>query len=429
MNLPAVERIFSGFHIATFADVGASLAIDLDGNVVFVQPHSAYGLVRDAVIGVAAGRIAWIVPQQQLGTLEQNLEVVHGHGNLLMPGLIDSHTHLIYGGNRAAEWERRLNGESYAAIAASGGGILSSVRATRAASEDELFASAQIRLERLISEGVTTIEIKSGYGLSFESELKMLRVARHLATNGDVDVVTTLLAAHTVPPEYLGRADAYVDLICRDIIPAAVAEGLCDSVDAFCETMAFTKKQTLKVLQTAREFGLEIKVHAEQLSDQGMAREAALLGALSVDHLEYLSEEDCATIGKTKTVANLLPGAFYCLHEKQLPPIEGLRKNQVRMAVATDSNPGSSPLFSMLFAGNMACNLFGLTPEETLRGMTINAAYALGRQDQIGSLEPGKRADFAVFNVSSPAELLYMIGHSPLIHRYRAGVLREPQFS
>jgi imidazolonepropionase len=295
---------------------------------------------------------------------------------------------------------------------------MATVRATRAASEQELFDLAAERAQRLMAEGVTTLEIKSGYGLDTETELKMLRVARRIGEALDVQVVTTLLAAHAIPPEYAGRSDDYIDLICREILPLAAKENLCDAVDAFCETIAFSREQTIRVFDSAHKLGLPIKVHAEQLSRQGIAVEAARRGALSVDHLEYLSEADCEELGRSSTVANLLPGAFYCLRESQLPPVDALRRNGVRMGVATDWNPGSSPLASLLLAGNLACNLFGLTPEEAIRGMTLHAAHALGLQDSRGSLEPGKDAVFATFRASTPASLLYTIGGNPNTERY-----------
>ncbi len=421
MNVP--EKVFSGFQVATLALPGTVLSVDDEGQPLFTAPATAYSVVENGTVGVTNGQIDWIVPRDMLPQLPSEVEVVHGHHRWLTPGLIDCHTHLVYGGNRATEWESRLNGVSYQEIARAGGGILSSVRNTRAASEDELLMSAEKRLCRLMKEGVTTIEIKSGYGLDQESELKMLRVARQLGHRLDVHVEATLLAAHAVPPEFTGRGDDYVDWICREMIPAS--RELCTAVDVFCETIAFSPQQTERVFLAAKQFGLKIKVHAEQLSRTGIALTAAKLGALSVDHVEYLSDADCAALASYPTVATLLPGAFYCLRETQKPPIAALRKNKVAMAVATDSNPGSSPVVSLLLMGNMACNLFGLTPEESLLGMTRHAAQALGLQNRLGTLEPGKQADLAVWNVESPAEIFYGLGLNLCTASFRNGVQRD----
>lgn len=419
MNLAKVDQIFTGFRLATMAVPGTLLGIDLADTPLLKLGEEAYGTVDNAVIGVASGKIAWIVPASSLTGTERLVETIEGHGRWLTPGLVDCHTHLVYGGNRANEWEARLSGTPYVAIARQGGGILSSVRSTRAASEDELVLSARGRLERLMAEGVTTVEIKSGYGLDLESELKMLRAARRLENDLDISVQTTLLAAHAVPPEFKGRADAYVDLICNEFIPAA--KNQCSSVDAFCESIAFDCDQTARVFQAAIDNGLKIKVHAEQLTYTGMAVRAAEMGALSVDHLEYLTDADCEVLASCGTVATLLPGAFYCLHETKMPPIGALRKSGVPIAISTDSNPGSSPVVSLLLMGNMACNLYGLTCEEALVGMTRNAARALALQGQAGTLQPGARADFAVWNVDSPSEILYGVGHNPCVAVYRNG--------
>ncbi|MDB4368501.1 imidazolonepropionase [bacterium] len=300
-----------------------------------------------------------------------------------------------------------------------GGGILSTVSATRAASEEELFQTAAERIKFLLSEGVTTVEIKSGYGLNLDSELKMLRVANRLGLEFPVSVEATLLAAHAVAPEFKGNPDAFIQHVCDTIIPQSA--GLCSSVDAFCETIAFDLTQTKRVFECAQQQGLNIKVHAEQLSHTGAAALAANMGAISADHLEYLSADDCATLSRQGTVATLLPGAFYCLNEKQKPPIAALRDNQVSIAIATDSNPGSSPVLSLLLMGNMACNLFGLTPSEAIAGMTINAAKALKLDQSIGSIEKNKQADFATWNVNSPAEILYGIGGNPSAGIYKLG--------
>jgi len=421
MKLAQVDQLFTGFRLATMALPGTVLGTDLDGTPLLSAGQSCFGEIPDAVIGVANGRIAWIVPRSML--LEPDgqgpVEVIDGHGRWITPGLVDCHTHLVYGGNRANEWESRLNGVPYAEIARQGGGILSSVRSTRDASEDELVRSARGRLERLMSEGVTTVEIKSGYGLDVETELKMLRAARRLEAEMNVRVVTTLLAAHAVPPEFKGRTDDYVDLVCKKIIPAA--KELCTAVDAFCESIAFDCAQTTRVFQAAIDEGLRIKVHAEQLTYTGMAVIAAEMGALSVDHIEYLPDRDCETLARCGTVATLLPGAFYCLRETRLPPVAALRQAGVPIAISTDSNPGSSPVVSLLLMGNMACNLFGLTCGEALAGMTRNAAMALGLQGEVGTLQPGCVADLAVWNVGSPPEILYGIGHNPCVAVYKNG--------
>ena len=331
----------------------------------------------------------------------------------------------MYAGDRASEFEQRLEGASYAEIAAAGGGILSTVRATRAASETDLLAAAQQRLRALVAEGVTTVEIKSGYGLDVDSELKMLRVARRLAQDFGLRVKTTLLGAHALPPEYEGRADDYIDLVCEQMLPRALAEALVDAVDVFIESIAFSRSQGERVLAAAQALGLPVKVHAEQLSDLGGAVMAAGRGALSVDHLEYLQPADCAAIAAGGSVAVLLPGAFYVLGETQLPPVDALREHGVPIALATDANPGSSPIHSLLLIMNMACTLFRLTPAEALRGVTINAARALGLQNEIGSLEVGKQADLVVWDVASPAMLSYRVGVNPRIAVMQAGEWRS----
>lgn len=417
------EQIFSGFRLATMAEPNLPLATDSEGRVQFRQPTEPYGAIENAVVGVRAGKVVWVLPPGKIPESSRAAEVIHGHGRWLTPGLIDCHTHLVYAGNRAQEWEARLGGARYGDILLSGGGILSSVRATRAATEEELVASAAKRLRLLMTEGVTTIEIKSGYGLDLETELKMLRAARRLASKFEIRIETTLLAAHAVPPEFKGRADDYVQLICKEIIPAAADE--CSAVDAFCETIAFDIRQTERVLQAALDHGLKIKVHAEQLSRTGMAVRAAEMGAVSVDHLEYLSREDCVALSRAGTVATLLPGAFYFLRETQLPPVAALRAAGVPMAIATDSNPGSSPVLSPLLMGNMACTLFGLTPEEAMTGMSIHAARALGLADRVGSIAPNQKADFAVWDVNSPGEILYGMGYQPCVATYLSGKLRH----
>lgn len=339
----------------------------------------------------------------------------------MTPGLIDCHTHIVHGGNRAREFELRLEGASYEEIARAGGGIVSTVTATRAASEDDLVAGALRFLDALISEGATTVEVKSGYGLSVDDELKMLRAARRLGRERDVRVVTSYLAAHAVPPEYKDRADAYIDEVVLPGLDAAHAEGLVDAVDGFCEGIAFSPAQIARVFERAKALGLPVKLHAEQLSDLGGAKLAADHGALSADHLEYLSQDGIAAMAQTGTVAVLLPGAFYTLREKQLPPVDALRAAGVPIALATDCNPGSSPMSSLLLALNMGATLFRLTPEEALAGITREAAQALGLAHDLGTLEAGKVADLAVWNVETPAELTYRIGFNPLHSRIKQG--------
>ena len=385
-----------------------------------------YGLLEDHWIGIADGKIHWIRPQDNRNPQDLAEQVVVGNGRLLTPGLIDCHTHVVYAGNRADEWERRLGGESYQSIAAGGGGILSTVVATRRASEDELYASAAKRLSRLAQEGLTTIEIKSGYGLDLESELKMLRVARRLSSALPIDIETTLLAAHAVPQEFSGRADSYVDLVCNEIIPAARA--LCSAVDVFCETIAFSLSQSRRVLESAARSGLKIKIHAEQLSHTGSAVMAAELGALSVDHVEYLTDADCKLLARHGTVATLVPGAYYFLRETQSPPIRALFANKVPVAIASDSNPGSSPFVSLLTIANLACVLFGLTPEQVLAGITRNAAMALGLLGSRGTIEVGKNADFAVWDVKTPAEIMYSVGGNPCVEVFKNGIARRCGF-
>jgi imidazolonepropionase len=334
--------------------------------------------------------------------------------------LIDCHTHLVYGGNRSREFEQRLEGASYEEIARAGGGIVSTVGATRAASEEDLLADALRRADALIAEGVAAVEIKSGYGLDIDTELKMLKVARRIGELRAVRVRTSFLGAHAVPPEYAGRADAYIDEICLPVLEAAHDASLADAVDGFFEGVAFTPAQIARVFDKAQALGMPVKLHAEQLSDLGGAKLAARYGALSADHLEYLDEDGVAAMAEAGTVATLLPGAFYTLHETRSPPVGLLRRHGVPIAVATDCNPGSSPLASVLLAMNMACTLFRLTPEEALAGVTRNAAKALGLTDT-GVIAPGMRADLAIWNAEHPAELAYRIGFNPLHERIFAG--------
>jgi imidazolonepropionase len=345
-------------------------------------------------------------PTREAPAAERTVEC---RGRLLTPGLIDCHTHLIHAGSRAKEFEMRLEGASYAEIARAGGGIVSTVKATRAASEEDLIASGAARLDCLLAEGVTTVEIKSGYGLDVDTELRMLRAARALARERPVDVVTSFLGAHALPPEYRDDRAGYLRLVCDAALPAVARAGLADAVDGFCETIAFTVDEIEQVFARAGELGLPVKLHAEQLSDLGGAKMAAQHGALSVDHLEYLDEGDVAALATAGTVAVLLPGAFYYLRETKTPPVAALRAHGVPMAVATDLNPGSSPVHSLLAAMNMACVLFGLTPEEALRGVTCHAARALGLADR-GRLEPGLRADLVLWDGDGPADLVYSLG-------------------
>jgi imidazolonepropionase len=380
-----------------------------------------YGLLEDGAIATEHGRIAWVGARGELpAALRQRVTQEHdGEGALVTPALIDCHTHLVYGGDRAQEFEQRLNGATYEEIARAGGGIASTVRATRAASEAELFAAAGPRLRALAAEGVATVEIKSGYGLALEHERKCLRVARRLGEEEGVDVRTTFLGAHALPPEFAGRADDYIDEVVR-MLPQLQAEGLVDAVDAFCERIAFTPEQTARVFEAARQAGVPVKLHAEQLSDSGGAALAARFGALSCDHLEWLSEEGAAAMASAGSVAVLLPGAFYFLRETRLPPIEMLRRHGVPMAISTDCNPGSSPCTSLLLMLNMACTLFRLTPAEALAGVTRHAARALGLPDR-GTLAAGLRADFVLWSVAHPAQLSYAIGANPLVRAVRGG--------
>jgi imidazolonepropionase len=379
-----------------------------------------YGDVENAALAVLGGRIAWMGPEQDLPSGAAATEEFSAEGRWVTPGLIDCHTHLVYAGNRANEFELRLNGAAYADIARAGGGIVSTVKATRAASEEVLFAQAVPRLRTLLAEGVTTIEIKSGYGLDTASEKKMLRVARRLGREFPVDVRTAFLGAHALPPEFAGRPDAYIDAVCNDMLPAAAAEGLADAVDAFCDNIGFTPAQTRRVFETARALGLPIKLHAEQLSDQGGAQLAAEYRALSCDHLEHVSEAGVAAMARAGTTAVLLPGAFYFLRETRVPPVALLREHGVPMAIATDCNPGSSPITSLLACLNMACTLFRLTPAEALAGATRHAARALGLADR-GVLELAKRADLALWDIGHPAELAYYLGYNPLSRVIRSG--------
>lgn len=368
-----------------------------------------YHLIPQGAIAVAGGKIVWIGPHKELPAFHASREVVF-QGGLITPGLIDCHTHLVFGGDRSAEFEQRLNGVSYAEIAANGGGIISTVRATRNASEEHLLAQALFRLKPLLAEGVTCIEIKSGYGLSLESEIKMLRVARRLGELLPITVKTTCLAAHALPPEFAGRADDYIDFVCNTIIPRVAEEGLADAVDAFCEHLAFSPAQVERIFLAAQKVGLPVKLHAEQLSALGGSTLAAKFKALSADHLEYATQSDVQAMRQAGTVAVLLPGAYYLLRETQCPPIDLFRQYGVPMALASDANPGTSPALSLRLMLNMACTLFRMTPEEALAGVTCHAAQALGLQETQGTLEIGKLANWVHWPLSRPAELAYWLG-------------------
>jgi imidazolonepropionase len=400
---------------------------ELHADLLLVDVHAAtmrtgatpYGVVHDAAIAMLDGVIVYAGPRAALPQGLTAAAVLEGGGAWVTPGLIDCHTHLVYAGSRVDEYERRRLGVSYAQIAREGGGIAATVRATRAATEDGLAAESLPRLQALAAEGVTTVEVKSGYGLDTASELKQLRVARAIARDAGVDVRTTLLAAHALPPEFADRADAYIDMVCAQMIPAAADAGLADAVDAYCETIGFTPAQTQRVFDAARARGLRVKLHADQLSDMGGGAQAAAAGALSADHLEYTSDAGVAAMAAARTVAVLLPGAFYTLRETKLPPIEAMRAHRVAMAVSTDCNPGTSPTTSLLLMLNMACTLFRLTPEEALAGVTTHAARALGLADR-GTITPGTKADLACWDIAAPAELAYRLGGNPNV-----GVIRD----
>jgi len=378
------------------------------------------GIVEDGLIAARGGRILYAGPAGEAPALEAE-ESIDGEGRWVTPGLIDPHTHLVYGGDRAQEFEQRLAGASYEEIARSGGGILSTMRATRVADEAALVSTALPHLDALIAEGMTTIEIKSGYGLSLADELKSLRAARTLSRVRPVSVTTTLLGAHALPPEFADNPEQYVDLVCDAMIPAAASAGLADAVDAFCEGIGFSAAQTRRVFEAARAHGLPVKLHAEQLSNLNGAALAAEFGALSADHLEYLDEAGVQAMARAGTVATLLPGAFYFVRETRLPPVEALRAARVPMALATDCNPGTSPLTSLLLVMNMAATLFRMTVPECLAGVTREAARALGMGAETGTLEAGKRCDLAIWDVERPAELVYHMGLNPLHARVWSG--------
>ncbi len=386
------------------------LLTDLDAATM----HDGYGLINDAAIAIENGRVAWVGPRAEAPAWTGATRALGGR--LVTPALIDCHTHVVFGGNRAAEFEMRLEGASYEEVARAGGGILSTVHATRAASEAALLDAALTRVDAMIAEGVAVIEVKSGYGLDIDTELRMLRVARRIADMRPVHVRTTWLAAHALPPEYAGRADAYIDEVCIEGLHTAHAAGLVDAVDGFCESIAFDVGQIGRVFDAAARLGLPVKLHAEQLSHSGGTALAARHGALSADHVEYATAEDARAMAEAGTVAVILPGAFYTLRETQAPPIDAFRTAGVPMALATDCNPGSSPMASPLLAMNMGCTLFRMTPAEALAGVTREAARALGLADH-GRITPGARADLAVWDVAHPAELAYRIGFNPLAER------------
>ena len=383
------------------------------------QLDPGWGLIQQGALAVQSGKIAWLGESANLPPIESSPEVIDLKGRLVSPGMVDCHTHLVFGGNRADEWAQRLEGASYQEIANAGGGILSTVRATRVATEEQLYQSAASRLKTLLASGITTVEIKSGYGLDLETELKMLRVIHSLGASLPVDVHATFLGAHALPPEFAERPDEYISMVCNEMLPAI--GGLATAVDIFTESIAFNLPQTERVLQTAVDHGFQIKIHAEQLSHMGSAKLAAQLGAISADHLEYLDLPGIEAMAACGSVATLLPGSFYFLNETQRPPVADLRERHVPIALGSDMNPGSSPVMSPLLVANMACTLFGLTPVESVRGVTLNAARALRVEHQVGSLELGKLADLAVWDLSVPSELPYLIGHQPCTAVYKSG--------
>src|SRR5262245_51715120 len=393
----------------------------LDARLATLAPgRPGLGVIETGAVAATDGRIAFAGPMADLPSGWDATRRIRLDGRWVTPGLIDCHTHLVYAGDRAHEFELRLAGASYEDIARAGGGILSTVNATRAASEDDLVIATLPRLDRLLAEGVTTVEIKSGYGLDLATETRMLRAARRLAQERYVGVATSFLGAHALPPEANGDKDRYIDEVCA-MIPAIARDRLADAVDAFCEGIAFSPAQTRRVFAAAQAAGLPVKLHADQLSNLNGAKFAAEFGALSADHLEYTDEEGAAAMARAGTVAVLLPGAFYVLREKQAPPIDTFRRLAVPMAIATDSNPGTSPVTSLLLVLNMAATLFRLTVEEAIAGVTREAARALGRLADTGTLEPGKRCDLAIWDIARPAELVYRIGFNPLYARVRGG--------
>ncbi|QSX35567.1 imidazolonepropionase [Shewanella avicenniae] len=399
-----VDKIWFNCRVATLANPAEPLAV-----------------TDNAAIAMRDGKIVALDSSERLLAAYQAERVVDLQGRLVTPGLIDCHTHLVYAGNRAHEFELRLAGANYADIANAGGGIASTLKATRAASADELLQQSLPRLDRLLAEGVTTVEVKSGYGQSLESELKQLEVARELSSHRLVSISPTLLAAHVVPPEYKADPEGYVSFVCDELIPAAIAAGKVDAIDGFCEHIAFTPPQIARIFSSAKQRGIAVKLHAAQLSNDGGVQVAAQYRALSADHLEYADDAAVAAMAASGTVAVLLPGAFYCLREQQRPPVALLRQYGVPIAVATDANPGTSPLTSPQLAMHFACTLFGLTVAEAFSGMTIHAAKALGQATEIGSLEVGKYCDLAIWDAERPAEIIYQMGFNPLYRRVWRG--------
>lgn len=393
-----------------------------NAQLVTLQSDDSFGLIADGAIAIEGTRIVWVGQARDLPATYRNLTSHDLGGRLVTPAFIDCHTHVVFGGNRAAEFEQRLNGASYEEVAKAGGGIVSTVTATRQATENALLADALTRIDALIAEGVSLIEVKSGYGLDRDTELKMLRTARKIAAMRPVEIKTSFLGAHAVPPEFKGRSDAYIDEVCIPTLRAAHAEGLVDAVDGFCEGIAFDTAQIARVFDVARALGLPVKLHAEQLSNIGGTKLAARYDALSADHVEYATEDDAKALAAAGTVAVILPGAFYTLRETQMPPIQAFRDHGVKMALATDCNPGSSPLTSLLLTMNMACTLFRMTPLEALLGVTAHAASALGERDR-GRIIVGARAELSIWNASHPAELSYRIGFNPLHSRIFKGTL------
>ena len=391
-----------------------------NAKIVTIEDQDSYGLIECGAIAIKDGLIDWVGADDAIPAVYLDGPVRDLEGRLITPALIDCHTHVVHGGDRAVEFEMRLKGASYEEVARAGGGIVSTVKATREASIEDLLTSALPRVDALLAEGVSVIEVKSGYGLDEKTELNMLRAARKIADHRNVRIKTTFFGTHAVPVEYKDNPDGYIDEVCIPTLKAAHAEGLVDAVDGFCEGIAFNTDQIKRVFDVARELGIPVKLHAEQLSNIGGTKLAAEYGAISVDHIEYATEEDAIAMAKAGSVAVLLPGAFYTLHETQLPPIDAFRKHGVPMAIATDCNPGSSPLASILLTMNMSCTLFRLTPEEALVGATAHAARALGLSDT-GRIKPGLRADLAIWNAKHPAELAYRIGFNPLFERIVGG--------
>ncbi len=393
-----------------------------NAQIVTLEDNDSFGLIAQGAIVIEGQKIAWVGPTKDMPDAYHANETLNLEGRLVTPALIDCHSHIVFGGNRAAEFEQRLNGASYEEVAKAGGGIVSTVTATRAASEAALLADALLRVDALIAEGVSTIEVKSGYGLDLTTELKMLRVARQIGTLRPVEIKTTFLGAHATPAEYKGRSDTYIDEVCIPTLRAAHAQGLVDAVDGFCEGIAFDTTQIARVFDVAVELGLPVKLHAEQLSNIGGTQLAARYGALSADHVEYATDADARVLADAGTVAVVLPGAFYTLRETQVPPIQAFRDHGVPIALATDCNPGSSPLASPLLVMNMACTLFRMTPLEALLGVTAHASQALG-DTQNGRIISGHDANLCVWDATHPAELAYRIGFNPLHSRIFKGSL------